>query len=153
MYKVTTYLNEARMPYLVKRKMRYSIDTETRYNSPGVIYNLCQQMKMTKRATEMVLLLIFDSANHLICVCELSTGSVNRTMMSAREVAQTMLLAGGVSCAIIHNHPSGDTEPSNIDISLTIRIRDALQLLDLKIVDHIIVGRNNYTSLAEKGIV
>lgn len=153
MYKVTTYLNEARMPYLVKRKMRYSIDTETRYNSPDVIYDLCRQIKMTKRATEMALLLIFDSANHLICLCELSTGSVNSTMMPTREVAQTMLLAGGVNCAIIHNHPSGNTEPSNADIESTIRMRDALQLLNLKIVDHIIVGRNDYTSLANKGIV
>lgn len=153
MYKVTTYLNDDRMPFLVKEEMAYAVDRETQYTQPESIYELCRTMRMTERATEMVLLLIFDTANHLICISELSTGTVSKSFISSREIAQMMLLSGGVSCVIVHNHPSGISKPSNMDIKVTEQIKEALALLELKLLDHIVVGRREWTSMANAGMV
>lgn len=153
MYKVTTYLNENRFPYLVKEECHYGEDKDARYTDPEKIWELCKTMHITERATEMVLLLIFDAANHVICISELSTGAMDRSIVSTREVARTILLAGGISCALVHNHPSGYTEPSEMDINITRRLKSVLKELEIEILDHIIVGRNEYTSLRERGII
>lgn len=153
MYKVTTYLNENRFPYLVKEECHYGEDKDAQYNEPERIWELCKAMRMNERATEMVLLLVFNSANHIICISELSTGSMDRSIMSVREVARTVLLAGGISCVLAHNHPSGDTTPSDTDITITHKLIRGLRELDIEILDHIIVGRNEYTSLRKRGII
>ena len=149
MYKVTTYLNEDNMPYVVKEEVKYNVTTDV-IDSPDKVYELTKEMRMTERATEMVLLLILDSGNHLICTTDLSTGSIDRSIISPREIAQTMLLAGGKNCIIAHNHPSGSSIPSDMDIKVTMEIKKALELLRLTLFDHIIVARNEYTSLSEQ---
>lgn len=149
MYKVTTYLNENRFPYLVKEECHYGLDNEARYNSPEEVWELCKAMRMPERATEMCLLLVFSSAGHLICISELSTGSANRSIVSAGEIAKICLLSGGTCCILAHNHPSGVAEPSEPDLLTTERVRKALKMLDIDLLDHMVIGRNEYTSMIE----
>lgn len=152
MYKVETYLDEGNMPYIVKEQMAYATDIRQIYNDADKIYGLCKEMRMTERATEMCVMLVFDSAGHAIAMRELSTGSVDRSVMSPREIAMTMLLTGGVACILVHNHPSGEVEPSDIDIMTTKRIKEGLEILGLTLWDHMVVGRYGYTSMAERGL-
>lgn len=150
--KCITYQNENHMPYLVYENTSYTVDGRTKHDNPQKVYELVQNMRIPERATETVLLFIFDNATHLICYTEISTGTIDRSVISPREIAQTMLLSGGVTCILVHNHPSGDTTPSKHDINITNKISDALQMLSLRLVDHLVVGRG-YTSMAELGYV
>ena len=153
MYKVTTYLNDDNMPYLVREEVSYNVDKKAQYTDTDKVYELCKAIHMTERATEMVLLLIFDSAQHLLGISEISTGAIDRSIISTREIAQTMLLSGGVNAIVIHNHPSGDVEPSETDIASTRKLIEGLRLLNLTLLDHMVVGRWNYASMREKGVM
>ena len=153
MYKVTTYLNDDRMPYLVKEEMAYKANKNDIFDDCDKVYELCKAIHMTERATEMVLLLIMDASCHLIAVQEVTTGSADRSILPVREIAQTMLLCGATRGIVVHNHPSGNTEPSDIDIAVTKKLTDALRQLDLCILDHLVVGREKYTSLKKEGMM
>ena len=151
--KVVSYLDDNRFPYLEVEETCYDLDASKAYDSPEVIYGLAKDMRITERATEMVLLLIFDSAMQLLCVHEVSTGSINRNIVPVREIVQTVLLAGGVSCAMLHNHPSGNTSPSDMDIAVSQTVKKGLELLQMRLLDHLVVGRCGYTSLAESELL
>ncbi|CQR73271.1 hypothetical protein SOV_50530 [Sporomusa ovata DSM 2662] len=85
---------------------------------------------------------------HLIAV-----GSLNQAFVGAREIFQQALLNNASSIILFHNHPSGNSEPSDADIQLTKKVEDAGQLLGIKVLDHIIVGEcGEYVSLKAKGL-
>lgn len=151
--KATTYLDDNNLPYLEMETTDYVAEDGAKYTDCDKVYELAKAIKMDRRASEMVLLLVFDSALHLICISEISTGSIDRSIMSPREIAQTMLLAGGVNCILLHNHPSGNCEPSEIDIATTRQIIDALNLLSLKVLDHMVVGKDTYVSMNRDGLL
>ena len=150
---VTTYLNENNMPYLVAEETPYVVDGRKKHDNSEAIYELTKQTRMVDRATEMVMLFIFDSAFHLIAMNPVSTGSIDRSIVDVRSIAQTVLLAGGKSCIMAHNHPSGDTTPSDMDIAITTRLQKGLELVGISLVEHLVVGKYGYTSLKEMGII
>ena len=77
---------------------------------------------------------------------------MNASFASPREIFLEALRHQAVSLILVHNHPSGDPEPSLEDIRLTKRIREAGELLDIRLLDHIIIGDNSYVSLKERGL-
>lgn len=79
-------------------------------------------------------------------------GTIDGASVYPREVAKAALLNNAAACIVFHNHPSGEPEPSRADVSLTQRLKDALDLLDIRILDHLIVG-DTTTSFAEKGML
>ena len=91
-----------------------------------------------------------NTKNRIIGVFEISHGSVNSSIVSAREVFQKALLANAVSILLMHNHPSGDPSPSREDIEVTKRLVEAGKILNVQVLDHIIIG-DSYVSLKEKG--
>lgn len=149
---VSVYLRKNGTPYLVAEKKDYNVKTSDMHNNTEAMVKLAKTMRIMERAKETVMLFILDTANHLLAVSEISTGSIDRSILSTREVCQTMLLAGGVGAVLMHNHPSGNTSPSDIDIASTKQMMDAFKLMGLHLYDHIIVGRGGgYTSLNELG--
>ena len=100
---------------------------------------------------EHSLLLMLDNKLSLIREEVLSIGTVNLTVLSPRDIYMKALHAGAVRILLVHNHPSGDPTPSRQDIEVTKRIRDAGELLDVLLVDHLIIGDGKYTSLKETG--
>lgn len=96
---------------------------------------------------EHFLLLLLDSKNALIKEIEMSVGTVNASLASSREIMMEALRYEAVNIILLHNHPSGDATPSTADIAITKKIAEAGQLLDIKLVDHIVVGEHCYTSL------
>ena len=83
----------------------------------------------------------------------LSEGTVNRSIISPREVFIEALRCDAVNIALLHNHPSGDPEPSENDIIVTNRIIKAGELLGIGLLDHIVMGDGTYVSMLERGYI
>ncbi len=100
---------------------------------------------------ERVLLLLLDGRNRLLSEHVLSEGTVNASLVSAREIFLTALRGGAVYIMLLHNHPGGDPTPGRQDILTTERIQNAAALIEIPLIDHIIIGDKNYYSFKEMG--
>ncbi|MGK9476118.1 RadC family protein [Melioribacter sp. OK-6-Me] len=95
-----------------------------------------------------------SSSNKIIKESQLiSEGGLNSSYVNPREVFKVAIESNSASIILVHNHPSGNLEPSSEDIQLTRRMIEAGKLLDIKVLDHLIIAGNNYTSLVEKRLV
>ena len=100
---------------------------------------------------EVFAVIFLDSKHQIIAFEELFQGTIDQASVYPREVAKHALHHNAAAVIFSHNHPSGNTEPSRSDISLTETLTAALQLLGIRVLDHIIVGGNKSESLAERG--
>ena len=92
-----------------------------------------------------------NQANRILHTCQISKGGISSTGVDTRIVIQEAVLNKATQIILSHNHPSGSVRPSRIDIQLTEKIRNAAELMDLLLVDHIIVHKERYYSFAEEG--
>src|SRR5690625_6396516 len=95
--------------------------------------------------------LYLDSQHKPIAYIEHGHGTVTQASVYPREIVKTALRVNSVALVMAHNHPSGIAEPSTADLALTRHLKTALQLVDVKLLDHIIVTGTSTTSLAERG--
>ena len=102
---------------------------------------------------ERVYALFLNSANSLLYKIQISEGSVDRSIVSSREVFKEALRHDATKIVIIHNHPSGDSTPSDMDILLTKNLYDLGNKLGIPLVDHVIIGDGEYTSLRENRLM
>lgn len=102
---------------------------------------------------ERLYALFFNSANCLLRDVMISEGSVNQSVASPREVFVEALRCEAVSFVLLHNHPSGSTEPSSDDIRITDQFRQVGDLLGIRMLDHIIIGGSEYLSFNERGLL
>ena len=94
---------------------------------------------------------MFNNANQAIGIYELSKGGINSSIIDLRLLLSVTLKCLATSIAIIHNHPSGNLKPSKADISITDKLKKACEVLDIKLLDHIIISKNDYYSFADNG--
>jgi DNA repair protein RadC len=98
--------------------------------------------------------LLLDGKNKLIGINVVALGSLTACLVHPREVFKPAILGNAASVVLVHNHPSQQPEPSEDDVALTRRLREAGSLLGLKVLDHVIVtGEGRYQSLAEDGVL
>ncbi|EFB1757935.1 DNA repair protein RadC, partial [Escherichia coli] len=97
--------------------------------------------------------LYLDNQNQLIAHETLFTGTINRTEVHPREVVKRALHFNAAAVILAHNHPSGETTPSQADKTLTQRLVQVLQLVDIRVPDHLIVGGRQIFSFAEHGLL
>ena len=102
---------------------------------------------------EKFYIICLSSANRIIRHELLFVGTINASLVHQREIFKTAINNNAVSIILLHNHPSGNTEPSSEDINVTRKIIEAGKILDVKVFDHIIIGGNKYTSFVEKGLI
>lgn len=102
---------------------------------------------------EQIILVMLDSKSRVIKDMVISSGTVNTSIMPAREIFVQALKQEAVNIILIHNHPSGDPSPSAEDIKVTKRIREAGNFVGIALMDHIIIGDNRYISLKEQGLL
>ncbi|MCT8165476.1 MULTISPECIES: RadC family protein [unclassified Pseudomonas] len=100
---------------------------------------------------EVFALLLLDSRHRVIVFHELFRGTLDSTSVYPREVVKAALEHNAAATVLVHNHPSGDPEPSQADCSLTIKLKEALSLVGIRTLDHIVVGSEGCVSLAELG--
>lgn len=103
---------------------------------------------------EALAVITLDVKNHPTSINVCSTGSLNSSIVHPREVFKTAILGNAASIIIGHNHPSGNPTPSNEDINITKRLKEAGKILGIEVLDHIIIGSfDNYISFKEKGLL
>ena len=102
---------------------------------------------------EVFLCLHVDSKNKIVCIDTVSQGSLNASIVHPRELFSSAILSAAAGLCFIHQHPSGDPEPSREDIELTKRLKEGAELLGIRILDHVIIGDGRYVSLADKGLI
>lgn len=108
--------------------------------------------QLRDRDHEVFCCLFLDNRHRLIGFEELFRGTIDGASVHPREVVKRALERRAAAVILAHNHPSGVAEPSRADEVITVRLRDALALVDIRVVDHVIVGDGVCVSLAERGI-
>ena len=106
---------------------------------------------LSNESKEHFLVLHLDTKNKIVCVDQVSTGSLNASIVHPREVLKSTLLSSAAAIVLIHNHPSGDPAPSREDIEITQRIKECCDILGIRLLDHVITGESDYASLADQG--
>ena len=102
---------------------------------------------------EVFKVLLLDSANHLLRDTEVSSGILNSSLAHPREVFRSAIAEPAASVILLHNHPSGNAEPSAEDIQITKQLVESGKILGIPVHDHIIVTATSYTSFAERGLL
>lgn len=105
--------------------------------------------RLRHRQTECVMLACLDAKGQLICERKLSEGTVRMSLISPREIFLAALESRAVNIILAHNHPSGNPTPSRSDVELTQQVRDMGAKMEIPLLDHIIIGDNDYFSFRE----
>ncbi len=105
------------------------------------------------REHEVFGVIFLDQQNRVICFEELFRGTLSQASVYPREVVKLALQFNAAAVLLFHNHPSGWPVPSESDINLTQKIKEALKLLDIRTLDHVVVGREGYASLAQLNLL
>lgn len=135
---------------LARRMAKAEASLGLDFSSPDSIARYyMEDLRHKKR--EVMKLLLLNTRSRLISEMDVSTGTINSTLVSPRELFVEALQKNAVSIILLHNHPSGDPTPSKDDLLTTRRVREAGVLIGIELLDHIIIGDNCYFSLREKG--
>lgn len=128
-----------------------------RMDTPELVYDLlgAEMRALTAESLRVVLL---DTKYHLLRVEEVSHGSLNESVAHPREIFRPALIFSAFALIVVHNHPSGDPAPSDADHRLTRRLNEAASLLQIRLLDHVIIGsadngRRPYFSFREAGVI
>jgi DNA repair protein RadC len=111
------------------------------------------RLRIADREHEVFVVLFLDSQNRLIASDEMFRGTLSQTSVYPREVVKTALKHNAAAVIFAHNHPSGIAEPSRADEMLTQALKQALALVDIRTLDHLVVGGTSITSFAERGLL
>lgn len=115
------------------------------------VYHACAIEAFTDQ--ERVIVLSLDSANKIISKHEVSKGTVNRSIVSARDIMKECIMDSAVSFILVHNHPSGNLIPSSADKTITNTLKQAGEILDIPMLDHVIVAKTGFYSFREEGLL
>ena len=111
------------------------------------------QMQLSSHPYEVFAALFLDNRHRVLAFEELFRGTIDGASVHPREVVRRALHYNAAALILAHNHPSGVSEPSNADRQITERLQAALALIDVRILDHIVVGTGEFTSFAERGLL
>ena len=137
---------------LAKRMAKEKAEKALRFNKPSTVAEYFME-ELRHEEKENIILLSLDNKMQLIEKYVLSVGTVNASLLSSREVFVQALKDRASNVMLLHNHPSGDPVPSEQDILITNKIKEAGLLLDIPLIDHIIIGSGCYISLKEHGLL
>ncbi|WP_284617321.1 RadC family protein [Aquabacterium humicola] len=122
------------------------------FDSPQAVKDFVQ-LKLAGLHQEVFAVLFLDSQHRLVQWDEMFRGTLNQTSVYPREVVKRALALNAGAAILAHNHPSGLAEPSRADEFLTQSLKSALQLVDVRLLDHLVVGRGAVVSFAERGLL
>lgn len=147
--KMNTMLDEKYGVALIKECGKNYAGLE-RLDSPRQIVQVMNDLfYLNKRAEEYVYLLAMTAKNRVIGVFEVSHGTGNTSLAGIREILIRSLLSGAMNIVIVHNHPSGEPEPSKQDMQVTERLKQASRMVGIYFCDHIIIGRDGFYSFRQ----
>jgi DNA repair protein RadC len=137
---------------LVKRWMAEELKTGTTLTSPGAVRDYLRLI-LRDLPHEVFLCIWLDAQHRVIGTEESFRGTLTQTSVYPREIVKAALAANAAAVIFAHNHPSGVAQPSQADELLTRTLREALSLVEVKVLDHFVVAGNQAVSFAERGLV
>lgn len=135
----------------VKENIPDYINPKTKITAPETVWEMFRFLG--KETKEWFLSLHVDGKNRIIAVDIVSIGSLNQSIVHPRDTLKSSLLSSAAAIILVHNHPSGTTDPSREDVEITRRLREACDIIGIKLLDHIIVAETEFTSFVSKGLL
>ncbi|MGL4574528.1 MAG: RadC family protein [Burkholderiaceae bacterium] len=135
---------------LGRRALSEQLQEQPLLNSPSAVSDFLR-LTYAGETAEVFMALYLDAQNRLIQAAPLFRGTLTQTSVYPREVVKAALACNAAALIVAHNHPSGAAEPSRADVALTQRLKDALALVDIRLLDHLVVAGNTVVSLAQRG--
>lgn len=135
---------------LVKRSLAEELPTRDLFGGPSGVREYLQ-LTLGHLEREVFGCLFLDTRHRLIRFEVLFQGTIDATTVHPREVVKMVLRVNAAAVILAHNHPSGVAEPSHADQALTRRLSDALALIDVRVLDHFVIGEKSAVSFAERG--
>jgi DNA repair protein RadC len=137
---------------IARRAMAEQLREREVFDSPDAV-GLYLRMQLGARPHEVFAVMFLDARHRLIALEEMFRGTLTQTSVYPREVVVRALHHHASAVVLAHNHPSGGVEPSRADESLTQTLKAALSLVDVRVLDHVIVGGGRSLSMASKGLI
>jgi DNA repair protein RadC len=137
---------------LARRSIATELAARPLFDSPAKVKDYLQ-LQLGGREHEVFAVLFLDAQNRLLRLEEMFRGTLTQTSVYPREVAKRALELGAAAVILAHNHPSGAAEPSRADECLTQTLKSALALVDVRVLDHLVVGQATVVSFAERGLL
>ncbi|MEX2239590.1 MAG: DNA repair protein RadC [Burkholderiales bacterium] len=137
---------------LARRALREDLEAGSALTTPGAVRDYLR-LALGGRAHEVFVCIYMDAQHRVIGADELFRGTLTQTSVYPREVVKSALAANAAAVIFAHNHPSGVAQPSQADELLTRQLREALALVDVKVLDHFIIAGNQALSFAERGLL
>ena len=135
-----------------RRALRETLDRGTALGSPQAVRDYLR-LKLQGRPHEVFVAVFLDAQNRVLDVEELFRGTLTQTSVFPREIVKRALHFNAAAVIFAHNHPSGVAEPSRADEALTQTLKHTLALVDVKVLDHFVVGADAAMSFAERGLL
>jgi len=137
----------------IGRRVQGTVETEkTIIRSPEDVAAIMIP-RLRDATREMFFVLVLDSKNGLVREIELTSGTLNASLVHPREVFKAAIDHRAASVIVVHNHPSGNLEPSREDLQVTKQLQEAGKIVDIPLHDHVIIAGNAYASMAERGLL
>lgn len=137
---------------LARRSLAQELMQRPLFDEPAKVKDYLR-LQLAERDHEVFAVLFVDAQNRLIRCEEMFRGTLTQTSVYPREVLKRALDLNAAAVILAHNHPSGAAEPSRADEFLTQSLKSALQLVDVRVLDHLVVGRAGVVSFAERGLL
>lgn len=137
---------------LVRRWLHEEMRDVPTMSSPAAV-KAYLQAHFARRDYEAFVVVFLDTQHRLIAVEEMFRGTLSQTSVYPREIVKAALQHNAAAVLLAHNHPSGIAEPSRADESLTHALKNALSLIDVRVLDHIVIGAASAVSFAERGLL
>ena len=149
-YLVTELINEEDLLTIANQIARQKLAKGEAITDKHLVHQALQGLLQT-RDREVFAALFLDNQHRILAYEELFLGTLSAATVYPRDVVKRALHHNAAALMLVHNHPSGYPEPSRADIEITLRLQDALALVDIRILDHLVVGTEGVVSLAERG--
>ena len=137
---------------MARRALRERLERGSALSSPQAVRDYLR-LKLQDRPHEVFVAVFLDAQNRVLAVEELFRGTLTQTSVYPREVVKRALAHNAAALILAHNHPSGIAEPSRSDEALTQVLKQSLALVDVKVLDHFVVGAGAAMSFAERGLL
>ncbi len=135
-----------------RRKAAQEIPEKEKVTSVNDLYKIFSQY-LSDLQTEEFWAIFLNQKNHVIYKTQISKGGISGTLVDVRVIFRMAIEHFATSVVVAHNHPTGNLNPSQADISITRKIKEAGDLLDIKLLDHLIIGENSFFSFSEQGLI
>ncbi len=137
--------------HVLEERMKYRVERDTKIISSEDAKTLVR-LRLAEKVSEVFAVFFLDNRHRLIAYEELFQGTIDGASVHPREVVRAAMRHNAAALVLVHNHPTGVAEPSSADEAITRRLKAALALIDVRVIDHLVVGDEVF-SFAESGLL